>query len=61
VNKGARDGVLLAEEGESVLAFHLEQTEKFLGGKLVEQPRFKGKRERAHGPSRTRRGTINVM
>jgi hypothetical protein len=55
------DGVLPAEEGESVLAFHFEQIEKFLGGKLVEQPRFKGKRERAHGPSRTRRGKITMM
>jgi hypothetical protein len=27
------------------LAFHFEQIEKFLGGKLVEQPRFKGKKE----------------
>jgi hypothetical protein len=45
VNKGVCDGVLPVEEGESVLAFHFEQIEKFCGGKLVEQPRFKGKRE----------------
>jgi hypothetical protein len=31
VNKGVRDGVLSAEEGESVLAFYFEQIEKFLG------------------------------
>jgi hypothetical protein len=54
------------------LAFHFEQIEKFLGGKLVEQPRFKGTRELinlesptnygiAHRPSRTRRGKITVM
>jgi hypothetical protein len=45
VNKGVHDGVLPAEERESVLAFYFEQIEKFLGGKLVEQPRIKGKRE----------------
>jgi hypothetical protein len=72
VNKGVRDGVLPAEEGESLLAFHFEQIEKFLSGKLVEQPRIKGKRERrnlessinygiAPGPSRTRRGKVTVM
>jgi hypothetical protein len=72
VNKGVLDGVLSAEEGESILAFYFEQIEKFLGGKLVKQPRFKGKRELsnlessinygiASGPSRTRRGKIPVM
>jgi hypothetical protein len=61
VNKGVRDGVLPAEEGESILAFHFEQIEKFLGGILVEQPRFKGKRERVQGPSRTRMGKITEM
>jgi hypothetical protein len=61
VNKGVHDGVLPAEEEESLLAFHFEQIEKFLGGKLVEQPRFKGKRERAHRPSWTRRGKITEM
>jgi hypothetical protein len=40
VNKGVRDGVLPAEEGESLLAFHFEHIEKFLGGKLVEQPKL---------------------
>jgi hypothetical protein len=71
VNKGVRDGVLSAE-GESILAFHFERIEIFLGGKLVEQPRFKGKRELvnleisinygiAHRPSWTRRGKITVM
>jgi hypothetical protein len=64
--------MLPAEEGESVLVFHFEEIEKFLGGKLVEQPRFKGKRELtnlessinygiAHRPSRTRRGKITMM
>jgi hypothetical protein len=72
VNKGVRDGVLSTEEGKSILAFHFEQIEKFLGRKLVEQPRFKGKRELlnlessinygiALGPSQTRRGKIIVM
>jgi hypothetical protein len=61
VNKGVRDGVLPAKEGESLLAFHFEQIEKFLGGKLVEQTRFKGKKERAHGPSWTRRGKITEI
>jgi hypothetical protein len=72
VNKGVRDGVLPAEEGDSLLAFHYEQIEKFLSGILVEQPRIKGKRERrnlessinygiAPGPSRTRRGKVTVM
>jgi hypothetical protein len=40
-----RDRVLPAEKGEFVLAFHFEQIEKFLSRKLVEQPRFKGKRK----------------
>jgi hypothetical protein len=61
VNKGVRDWVLPTEEGNSLLAFQFEQIEKFLGGKLVEQPRFKGKRERAHRPSRTRRDKITEM
>jgi hypothetical protein len=72
VNKGVRDGVLSTEEGKSILAFHFEEIEKFLGRKLVEQPRFKGKRELlnlessinygiALGPSQTRRGKIIVM
>jgi hypothetical protein len=72
VNKGVRDGVLPAEEGESLLAFHFEQIEKFLSGILDEQPRIKGKRERrnlessinygiAPGPSRTRKGKVTVM
>jgi hypothetical protein len=72
VNKGVLDGVLSTKEGESILAFHFEQIEKFLGGKLVEQHRFKGKRELSNlessinygitrGPSRTRRGKITVM
>jgi hypothetical protein len=62
VNKGVRDRVLPIEEGESVLAFHFEQIEKFLGGKLVEQPRLKSKTPGiAHRPSRTRRGKITVI
>jgi hypothetical protein len=72
VNKGVLDGALSTEEAESILAFHFEQIEKFLGGKLVEQHRFKGKRELSNlessinygitcGPSRTRRGKITVM
>jgi hypothetical protein len=72
VNKGVCDGVLPAEEGESLLAFHFEQIEKFLSGILDEQPRIKGKRERrnlessinygiAPGPSRTRKGKVTVM
>jgi hypothetical protein len=60
VNNGVRDGVMPAEEGESVLAVYFEQIEKFFGGNLVEHPRVKGKRESAHEPSQTRRGTITV-
>jgi hypothetical protein len=55
VNNGVRDGVMPAEEGESVLVVYFEQTEKFFGGNLVE-----GKRESAHGPSQTRRGMITM-
>jgi hypothetical protein len=40
VNKGVRDGVLPAEDEESLLAFQFEHIEKFLGGKLVEQPKL---------------------
>jgi hypothetical protein len=71
VNKGVRNGVLSAEEGESISAFHFKQIEKFLGVKLVEQHRVKGKRKLlnlkssinygiAHGPSQTRRGKISL-
>ena len=52
VNKGVPDGVLPAEEGESVLAFHFEQIEKFLGGKLVEQPRVRARERELTGHPR---------